>query len=31
MLDLSFLSAGIYLCTFTLENGNTEVRKIVRQ
>jgi hypothetical protein len=30
-LDLSFLSTGIYLCTFTLENGNTEVRKIVRQ
>jgi hypothetical protein len=30
-LDLSFLSAGIYFCTFTFENGNTEVRKIVRR
>jgi hypothetical protein len=30
-LDLSFLSAGIYFCTFTLENGNTEVKKIIRR
>jgi len=30
-LDLGFLSDGIYLCTFTLENGNTEVRKIIRR
>ena len=30
-LDLGFLPAGFYFCTFTLENGSTEVRKIVRQ
>jgi len=30
-IDLGFLSAGIYFCTFTLENGNTEVRKIIRR
>jgi hypothetical protein len=30
-LDLGFLSTGIYFCTFTLENGNTVVRKIIRQ
>jgi hypothetical protein len=29
-LDLAFLPAGIYFCTFTLENGDTIVRKIVR-
>jgi hypothetical protein len=29
-LNLEFLSAGIYFCTFTLENGNTEVRKMIR-
>jgi hypothetical protein len=30
-IDLGFLAAGIYFCTFTLENGNTEVTKIVRR
>ncbi len=30
-LDLAFLSAGIYFCTFTLENGNIEKRKLIRQ
>ncbi len=30
-LDLGSLPAGIYFCTFTLENGNTEVRKMIRQ
>jgi hypothetical protein len=29
-LDLAFLPAGIYFCNFTLENGDTIVRKIVR-
>lgn len=29
-IELSFLSSGIYFCTFTLENGYTEVRKIVK-
>lgn len=29
-LDLGFLCTGIYFCTFTLENGNTIVRKIIR-
>lgn len=30
-IDLGFLNAGIYFCTFTLENGSTEVRKIIRR
>jgi hypothetical protein len=30
-LYLGSLPAGIYFCTFTLENGNTEVRKLIRQ
>ena len=30
-LNLGFLSSGIYFCTFTLENGNREIRKIIRQ
>jgi hypothetical protein len=30
-IDVGFLNAGIYFCTFTLENGNTEVRKIIRR
>lgn len=30
-LSLGFLSSGIYFCTFTLQNGNKEVRKLVRQ
>jgi hypothetical protein len=30
-LDLTFLSAGIYFCTFTLENGNKEEKKIIRR
>jgi hypothetical protein len=29
-IDLGFLPSGIYFCTFTLENGTTEVRKIIR-
>ena len=30
-IDLGFLNTGIYFCTFTLENGNTQVRKIIRR
>ncbi|MCX6249067.1 MAG: T9SS type A sorting domain-containing protein [Bacteroidetes bacterium] len=29
-IDLTFLSSGIYFCTFTLENGTTVEKKIVR-
>jgi len=29
-IDLGFLPSGIYFCTFTLENGTKEVRKIIR-
>ena len=30
-IDVGFLNAGIYFCTFTFENGNTEVRKMIRR
>jgi hypothetical protein len=30
-IDLGFLNTGIYFCTFTLENGKTEARKIIRR
>jgi hypothetical protein len=30
-LDIGFLSAGIYFATFTMENGTTEVKKIVKR
>jgi len=30
-INVGFLNAGIYFCTFTFENGNTEVRKMIRR
>ncbi|MCX6244078.1 MAG: T9SS type A sorting domain-containing protein [Bacteroidetes bacterium] len=30
-LEIGFLSAGIYFATFTMENGTTEVKKIIKR
>ena len=30
-LDIGFLSAGIYFATFTMENGTSEVKKIIKR
>jgi hypothetical protein len=30
-IDLSFLAAGMYFCTFTMENGSKEEKKLIRR